>query len=126
MLKKLLASTVYARIYANRLRLRHIESAKEIDVNAAEPYTSQRLLVGNFAVAETLLRKALKEFIGGKLFALSPTMLIHPMEKIDGGLSQIEERALLELGLGAGARKTKVYLGEELSDAEVMNRLSEK
>lgn len=82
--------------------------------------------MGDFTAAEMLLRKMLKDSVGSNLFALNPTMLIHPMEKIEGGLSQVEERALLELGFGSGARKVRIYTGKELSDAEVEIRLGGK
>ena len=43
------------------------------------------------------------------------------MEMIDGGLSQVEERAFIELATGAGARKVVLWIGHELSDQEVIN-----
>lgn len=64
---------------------------------------------------------AIKKVQEGKWFFTSPVIIIHPMEMIDGGLSQIEERALMELASGAGARKVVVWVGHELSDQEVIN-----
>ncbi len=37
------------------------------------------------------------------------------MEKLEGGLTQIEFRAFKEQALGAGSRDSVVYLGPELS-----------
>jgi hypothetical protein len=49
-------------------------------------------------------------------------MLILPMEKTEGGLSQVEERVLQELALGAGARRALVWVGQELSDQELRQK----
>ena len=45
-----------------------------------------------------------------------------PMEKTVGGLSQVEERVLHELALGAGARRAVVWVGQALSDREVSEK----
>ncbi len=52
-----------------------------------------------------------------------PRTLLHPLETIDGGLTQIEERAFQELAIGAGASKVKVWSGPALSDAQVVEKL---
>ena len=50
----------------------------------------------------------------GKFLRPSPTVIIHPMEKLEGGLTMIEDRAFRELALSAGAREAVLYLGEPL------------
>ena len=45
---------------------------------------------------------------------------------IEGGLSEVEERALREVAIGAGASKGVVWVGHELSDAEVRDKLGDK
>jgi hypothetical protein len=42
---------------------------------------------------------------------------------VEGGLSAVEERVLLELAMGAGARRSAVHLGPELSDDGVRAKL---
>lgn len=42
MLKKLFVSTVYVKVFANRIWLRKIENGREIDMAAIEPFTSRR------------------------------------------------------------------------------------
>ena len=39
---------------------------------------------------------------------------MHPMEKLEGGLTDIEKTAFKDLALGAGARNAIVYTGSEL------------
>lgn len=118
---KLLSNTVYVKVTKNQFWARHIEQQKEAVETALEPFTTKRLLVGEFTAAEKYLRAAIKKVHEGKWFSASPVVIIHPMEMIDGGLSQIEERAFMELAAGAGARKVMVWVGHELSDQEVIN-----
>ena len=42
-------------------------------------------------------------------------------EKIEGGLTLVEQRALSELALGAGACKVFIWVGCELTDDEVIS-----
>lgn len=50
----------------------------------------------------------------GTLLAIRPVVVIHPMEKIEGGLTEIERRAFQELATAAGARETVVHEGTEI------------
>jgi hypothetical protein len=89
-----------------------------MDLVAKTPFSDHRMLVGNFSNAEALLKDGLKHIIASR-FAPAPSVLVHPMERVDGGLNQVEERLYRELALGAGARKVVVWSGAVLSDADV-------
>jgi len=52
--------------------------------------------------------------------------MIHPTENIEGGLTQIEQRAFRELGMAAGGCQVKVWDGPELDDAQVLRQLDQK
>jgi len=103
----------------NTFRLRHIEGKKEREISAQKPFTTTRLLVGQFQEAESLLRKAIQEISNGSLFQVSPVIVIHPIEMVEGGLSEVEERALRELAMSSGARSVFVHIGAPLTDSEV-------
>lgn len=45
------------------------------------------------------------------------------MEKVEGGLSQIEDRIFRELAFGAGALKVVVHTGAELTDSQAIRLL---
>ena len=120
MLTTLFANTLYIQVRKNRFRLRHIEGKQEREVSAQTPFTTTRLLLGQFQAAETLLKQAIRAIGSGGLFQVSPVVVIHPMEMVEGGLSEVEERALRELAKGAGARQVFVHIGAVLSDAEVL------
>ncbi|MCK5725656.1 MAG: rod shape-determining protein [Thiotrichaceae bacterium] len=85
-----------------------------VNTSVSEPFSHERLLLSNFTLAEILLRYILNTLVKRKIF-VSPKVVIHPMEKIEGGLGQIEIRAFRELAIGAGARDAKVHQGRELS-----------
>jgi len=53
----------------------------------------------------------------------APRLLIQPLERLEGGLSQVEQRILMELGMGAGARKLALHVGEILDADGVRSRL---
>ena len=118
------SNTVYVRGNRNQLRLKHLESGDEITVKADPVFTSERLLVGDFAAAEHALKKAMKGFGQTGIFKTSPRMLIQPLEKIEGGLCQVEERIFREIARGAGASKVIVWVGAELIDSQVKDKLS--
>lgn len=122
MLKQLLYGTVYIRVAKNQFLVRHIEDKKEVMISAIEPFTTKRLLIGEFVVAEKYLKQGINKVHEGRWLPASPVVLIQPLEMIDGGLSQVEERVLKELAAGAGARKVVVWVGHELSDQEVVQR----
>ena len=74
--------------------LRHIEGKRERDASAQKPFTTTRLLVGQFQEAESLLRKAIREICNGGLFQVSPIVVIHPKDMVEGGLSEVKKGRL--------------------------------
>ncbi len=115
----LFSGTLYIKVFKNKFCVRHIETGNEITMHATQAFTTKRLLVGQFSVAEKLLKKAIKKAYKINWLSASPMVVIHPMEMIEGGLSEVEKRVFKELAAGAGARKIVVWEGHELSDNEV-------
>ena len=107
------------------MHLLHVQSGRELRLQAVPPFSNQRLLVADFAAAERLLQHAIGQLLPKRFMRLSlpPQLLIQPLERLEGGLSQVEERILLELGLGSGARKVRLHLGSELDNAGVLAKL---
>lgn len=121
MLQNILYKYVYVKVYENRFVLKLLEEGEvPITVISSEPFSTNRLLIGQFMAADRALRKGFKDIFSGKWFSPSPAVVIHPLEKIEGGLSQVEERVLKELAAGAGARKVVVWVGHELTDKEAI------
>jgi actin-like ATPase involved in cell morphogenesis len=121
MFSKLLANTIYVQIRKNSLRLRHMEGKKEREISATRPFTTARLLVGQFQEAQALLRKVIRELGNGGLFRASPVVVIHPLDMVEGGLPEVKERVYKELAASAGARRVFVHVGTPLSDSEVVS-----
>ena len=122
LLHRMMSAAVYVRIARDRMRLRKVDSGDDIEVLPAAPFTTTRLLVGEFAVAQAALKEGIVKMYGRRWFRPAPFVLMHPLEMTEGGLSEIEKRILQELAIGAGARKVDVWVGPELSDAEVKAR----
>ena len=116
----------YLRVRKNEISARNIKSGKEVTIKASTPFTSTRLLVGEFRLAEKLVCNAMKEIFPNAFWTTSPAVVVHPLEMVEGGLSEVEERLLKELAIGAGAAMAIVLTGAELTDAEVRAKVSEK
>ena len=116
---------LYVRITRNLLRVKNLKSGQEIQLAPEHPFTTTRMLVGDFTSADHTMKKALAQ-VGANSFLASTRVLMHPMELVEGGLSEIESRILQELAVGAGAKKTVVHVGPELGDAEVSAKLRER
>ncbi len=91
------------------------------NVKLANGFKHPRTLLADFTVAEHTLKHFLKIVLPHSLFAVSPVVVIHPQAVLEGGLTQIEIRAFAELAIGAGARKSFVWEGPELSKEELRN-----
>ena len=118
------SNVTYVKVKRNKFIIRNIGTDKEAELSAIPAFTTKRLLVGEFSVAEQLLKSGINKVHTGILIA-SPIIVIHPLEMVEGGLSQIEDQALRELAAGAGARKVLVWVGHELTDDEVRAKAKE-
>jgi hypothetical protein len=102
-----------------------MQSGRELHLKADPEFSSPRLLVADFVAAQELLQSAINQLLPRQFmrFYWPPQLLIQPLERLEGGLSGVEERILLELGLGCGARKVRLHLGAELDNAGVLAKL---
>lgn len=89
-------------------------------MEVCNPFDHPRLVAHEFPLAEKVVRHALLQMFGR--FNLLPLHLImHPLKELEGGLTDIEERLLLEIASAAGARKAAVHIGRELAAHEVVS-----
>jgi hypothetical protein len=115
---------LYVRVERNRVHVRHAETGREVTVVASPAFTTTRLLVGEFSAAESNLCAAIQQLVRNRWWMPSPSVVIHPLEMTEGGLSKVEERIFHELAVAAGAAKVLVWVGAPLSDQEVMQKLA--
>ena len=112
---------LYVQVRVDRMSVKSVGKGTTAEREAQPLFSHKRSLVGDFTSAEKLLKTLVKEVRQG--LVLNVQMVIHPMERIEGGLSQIEERALHELAIGAGAMRVVVWIGDPLDDLQVAAKL---
>lgn len=93
--------------------------AKLPNFTIANGFKHPRTPIADFTIAEMTLKHFLRQVIPRSIFAISPTLVMHPLENYAGDLTQVEVRAFAELGYGAGGRAVYVWQGAELSQAEL-------
>ena len=119
-------SDVYVRVTRNRFRVRDIDSGAEVTVESDAPFTSERMLIGDFAIAQRTLKGAIKQVAKDRFIRMPPRLLVQPLDMLKEGLAETERRILMELAIGAGARKVVVWVGAELGDLDVRRKLDGK
>ena len=142
---------LYVQLSPDRLKLRDVRSGRSFDqpavlaiarsgprrivalgdqalaCGAAEPvelvwpFAHPRSLVGDCVVGEQLLKAAIQTLLRGRWLAMAPRLLLHPLGDPAGGLTQVEQRALHELGRGAGAARVTLWQGPPLTDEQVLS-----
>lgn len=86
------------------------------------PFAHPRSLVSDFTAAQLLLKHQLRRVVGRSLWAVSPYVVMHPLGSPLGGFTQVERRAFLELGHGAGAAVVHLWMGRPLTNEELLAR----
>ena len=98
----------YLRINRDRVSVRDVSSG------------ASRILIEDFAGGEKIVQHVIRELFGMGPITPAPIVVVHPDFELEGGLTQIEARALREMVEGAGARKVYLHYGRpELTDQEV-------
>jgi rod shape-determining protein MreB len=139
-------STLYVQIWENRIRVVDVETNEVFDekpllqvetrkngakdvtafgnnayLNPLNPFSHPRALLNDFFIGERLLQEIVKKLVGKKFISPAPAIIIHPMEKTEGGLTMIEIRAFREMALGAGARDVAIYQGKGTLEPSTIN-----
>ncbi len=127
MFKLFKSNLVYIILYKNRVKIYRLDTGKFIEKEARKLFSNTRVLWADFNEGENFVREILKELIDNWR---TYRMLIHQVELLEGGLSEVEKRALID---SAGHLYAKeVYLlegGNELSPREAileLEKLKEK
>lgn len=82
------------------------------------PFKHPRVLVHDFSAAEKVIQHAVRSLHKGMWGPPAPRVIFHPMEKLEGGITEIEEKVYRELCMGAGAREALIHIGQELCVGE--------
>jgi rod shape-determining protein MreB and related proteins len=97
---------VLVSIFADRMEVS--SGRKSATVRPSVPYAGRRILVGTFQPAVDCLQQGLREVGASGVLKKKPALRIQAMEMNEGGLSEVEERCLQELGLTVGARSVEI------------------
>ena len=87
------------------------------NVTVHNPFKHPRTFLSDFEVAEAALRHFMCRLHPRAL--VRPVVVLHPLEKTEGGITQVEYRGLVDLGGSIGGRKVYVYTGPTLDDSDL-------
>ena len=118
-------------IAVSKAKNRHIVVAvgKECDraqskdpskIQVYNAFKHPRTFLSNFEFAEATLRYFINKIIQRKIL-IRPVIVLHPTEKLDGGITQIEFRGLMELGTSIGGKKVFIWKGHTLTNRELLD-----
>jgi len=104
---------VYIKIKHNSVEVTNLKTGETVQRTALTSFSTVRIVIGNFGKAEETIRSALEEMdppmkFLGLYFSRSYKILIQQLEGMEGGLSDIEIRALRDLGEQSGGKKVYV------------------
>jgi len=148
---RILRPTVYAQLDPERLEVRDVRSGRryaarpvgavldgpipkvvrigddaltasaERPLRIVNPFKHPRMLVAELTLASQVLRRFLRKLYPAVLVPRQPVLVLHPRIDPEGGFTEIEIRALHELGRGAGASRVLVWHGRELLPRELLS-----
>lgn len=118
---------LYVKVFTNRIDVIRLDNFEQIVRDAPVPFSNERIVFAHFLEAETHLRAIIDDLIGKRVFSPHLKILIQQMERIEGGLSSVERRALVDSCEHAGAIFVKLVEHDRpLSIAEALGVLSIK
>lgn len=95
-------------ISRNRMEVLNVDTGIVVAGNPASPFSTSRLLLGEFDPALELLRSLIKKVRSNRVLKPFLNVILQPLDLIDGGVSDVEKGTLVNLGLQSGA--TIVFL----------------
>ncbi|KFF61234.1 hypothetical protein IV99_21725 [Pectobacterium brasiliense] len=119
---------LYVQIRKNQMTVRNPETRQEFR-DSSLVFSNSRILIADFFSAEKVLQDLLKKFIPFRWFKFGRDILVvHALEMNEGGLSQVEERVLLEVSFGASRNAHVIIVGHGrgLTDSEVIEQAKKK
>jgi actin-like ATPase involved in cell morphogenesis len=117
---------VYIQIRRNEVTVINLDTGKEASRLAIKPFSTQRVVLASFDPANETVLAAIRDLcLKTRLFRMKA--VIQQLEGAEGGLSDIEKRALREIAEMAGATKVYIVEGEQkLSIAEALSIIDER
>ena len=98
----------YVKIQTNEMVVKNISTCETIKKKSPKPFSSKRLILADFEPASELLKSIIAELRPSFFYPIYYNIAIHVMGPIEGGLSEIEKRALRDLAEYAGAKNVLI------------------
>ena len=92
---------------------------KNQSVSLLNGFDHPRSILHDFEIAEKTLLYYFNQLMPDNLFKTKPIIVMHPLERLIGGLTQVEAHALKKLALSVGASKAYIWCGRTLTDLEL-------
>lgn len=124
--------TLYVQLYKNRMVVRNLNTHQQ--VSGHQPFSNQRIIIADFFLAEKLLHDLIMEVAPRSFWHALPgagklTILAHALEMNEGGLSAVEERAIMEMTFGAARGRCRapyvIANPAPLSDPQILEVLQQ-
>jgi rod shape-determining protein MreB and related proteins len=93
-------------IFKNRMVLTD-DVGNTASVTSSKPFSTERMLVGNFDAASECLKNGAEKINALGYFKRNPTWSIYPKELVSETISQVEDRIFRELTVSVGAKAVK-------------------
>ncbi len=106
-------------VYAVGAEVEQLQNDSTISIHNG--FSHPRVCINDFEIAQATLRYFIRKALNNKNIMIRPIIIMHPKKNLQGGLSQIEDRALKELAEAAGARQCYVWVGHQLKDVEMIS-----
>jgi hypothetical protein len=111
---------IYIQIRRNKVTVANLDTGAEASIIANVPFSTTRSVLSKFSPANETILAAFRE-LGIKTSFVKIKVVIQQMEDTDGGLTDIEKRALRDLAENAGAGKVYIVDNERhLSNSEAL------
>lgn len=117
----------YVKVSTNCMDVIRLDNNEQIVRDAVIPFSNDRIVFAQFFEAEALLRAILVDLVGKRAFTPRLKIVVQQMERIEGGLSSVERRAMVDSCEHAGAFFIRIVEHDRpLSIAEALATLNRK
>lgn len=103
---------VYIQVKRNQVTAVNLDTGEEVTRLAITPFSTQRVVLASFQPANETISAAIRD-LRLKTTFLALKVVIQQLEGAEGGLSDIEKRALRDIAEMAGAKKVYIVEGEQ-------------
>lgn len=104
----------YIKIHFNKVEITDLVTEETVTKTSFEKFSNKRIVIADFNVVELLIKEIIISFQKKtKAFITQNIMLIQQMESQEGGLTEIEKRAMRDLCEQAGGLKVFLILNNK-------------